>query len=476
MRAPRQGQVEVELVEVDGWVPASGDDDPRPDWRDLLRRVPPRVWAVVAGAVALAVAVTGTAGWLADRAESDRLARTDGLTVPLAAPLQEVWRTTRDEPVGVVGDVLVMTGMSGALGVALSDGSTRWQHVTQGSSWCWFVRDEDLDLDSAWSGGLEEVDPASALLACADLPFGYRPGSRTVVTVLDPSTGEVARQVEIPGEHPVPVADGVATLTVDAERRVVGGRWSLRTGETVWEHVGEPVEELGVDVWPWGDGAALVLELPQVTVRVDLATGEPAGPAADARGTSRDVQRVELPDGGTATTRVVDEERLELVVADADGEQRFTTAGHVVDTRVHDGTAPGTLLIVSSGRDGMMAVDARTGDELWRTELDPWNVMVLSGRVVVRTEERLAALDARTGETVWAHDDRSSLEGSLVTDGRVLLTLGREDGETFLVARDAQTGEETWRLPSPVTQATLKGLPDGRVLLSGPGEAVLLAP
>lgn len=474
MRAPRQGQVEVELVEVDEWASAPEDDAARPDWRDLLRRVPARAWAVLAGAVALALAVTGVVGWFGDRAESARLARTDGLTVPLAEPLREVWRTTSGEPVGVVGDVLVLTGVSGATGVSVRDGATVWQHVTQGSPWCWFVRSEDEA--GVWpASGLTEFEPG-ALLACADLPFGYRPGARTSVAVLDPATGDVARRVEIPGEHPVQVPDGIATIAVDEERRVVAGRWSLRTGEAEWEHVGATVDELGIDAWPWSDGESLVLELPEVTVRLDVRTGEPADALEGARGTTRELRRTELPDGGTATTVVVDDERLELVVADADGVQRFTTSGYPVEPQVHDGTAPGTLLIVSSGREGMMAVDAQTGDELWRTDLGVWNVMVLSGRVLVRTETELAALDARTGETVWDHEGPSPFGQDLVTDGRALLTLERVDGEMFLVARDARTGEDVWRRPSPVSQATLVALPDGRVLVSGTGEAVLLGP
>jgi hypothetical protein len=473
VRAPRQGQLDVEIVETDDEHPPP-EVEPGPDWRELLRRVRGRTWAVAAGVVALAIAVTGFVGWLGDRAQTDRLTRTEGLTASLGEPLREVWRAPADEVLGVVGDMVVLRSGERVAGVGAADGRTRWEHVTTGSGVCWLAHEHRGGPLGTVGGPVTEVDPGAAVLACPDSPVE---GS-TAVDVLDLVSGELVRRVELPGaRNAVEVGDGVATFEVDEGGQLVGRRWSLLTGEPVWEHRGARVTWDVQTITRTSDDERMTLDVDGVSLTLDLRTGEPVAAAPDGGPAPQVLDRLTLPDGGTAVSTAVADGRVELVVSDADGDQRFSTAGYAVTPVVDDGTAPGTLLIHSAGREGVMALDPRTGDELWRSAETTHHLAVLSGRVVLRGEERIMAVDARTGETVWTHEAPAPASGaSLVTDGRVVLTLALVDGDPLLQARDAQTGEEVWQAPAPLVGGSLRVLPDGRVLVAGSDETVVLAP
>ena len=134
--------------------------------------------------------------------------------------------------------------------------------------------------------------------------------------------------------------------------------------------------------------------------------------------------------------------------------------GHQSPPIVNNGymyiTTPGAQLI---------AIDARTGGELWRykkevspemLQLHPTNrgVALYGDKVYMATvDAHLVALDAKTGKVAWTKQvgDWKALQyitlAPLAAKGKIMV--GSSGGETgvrgFVAAYDAQTGNEAWR-------------------------------
>ena len=123
----------------------------------------------------------------------------------------------------------------------------------------------------------------------------------------------------------------------------------------------------------------------------------------------------------------------------------------------HDG-----VLFVHSYGDRVQALDGATGDLLWQhSRRLPMGVppsvkrsMSLYGdRLYVPTSDaHIVALDVKTGSVVWDHevgDPAARVRmtgGTLVAKGKVMVgTTGRVEGGNYIVALDADTGEEAWR-------------------------------
>ncbi|MFQ5889802.1 MAG: pyrroloquinoline quinone-dependent dehydrogenase [Gemmatimonadota bacterium] len=135
----------------------------------------------------------------------------------------------------------------------------------------------------------------------------------------------------------------------------------------------------------------------------------------------------------------------------------------------------GGVMYLTTPWDNVMAVDARTGEELWRYEGEnelgettifccgPNNrgVAAAYGKLYLGTlDARLVALDQRTGEKVWETQIADPAAGysetmaPTVYEGKVLIgTAGAEYGiRGFLKAFDAETGALVWTwhtIPSP---------------------------
>ncbi len=136
------------------------------------------------------------------------------------------------------------------------------------------------------------------------------------------------------------------------------------------------------------------------------------------------------------------------------------TEGHQSPPIVNNGymyiTTPGSQLI---------AIDARTGAELWRykkevsaemLQLHPTNrgVALYGDKVYIATvDAHLVALDAKTGKVAWTKQvgDWKALQyitlAPLAAKGKIMV--GSSGGETgvrgFVAAYDAATGNEAWR-------------------------------
>ena len=143
------------------------------------------------------------------------------------------------------------------------------------------------------------------------------------------------------------------------------------------------------------------------------------------------------------------------------------TSGHESPPVVNDG-----IMFVTTPEDRVIAVDARTGDQLWlyqrqfpedmshphRTNR---GVGLYGDKVYYTTHDAfVVALDATTGELVWeaaVADYRTGYYmtlAPLVANGKVLV--GASGGERgirgFVAAYDAESGEEAWRshtIPGP---------------------------
>ena len=134
--------------------------------------------------------------------------------------------------------------------------------------------------------------------------------------------------------------------------------------------------------------------------------------------------------------------------------------GHQAPPLVNDG-----VLFVTTPQNNVLALDARTGDLLWRyvrelpedlVQLHPTNrgVALWGERVYMATvDAHLVALDARTGAVAWdqkvedyAHGYYSTL-APLAAEG--LIMVGVSGGEFgirgFVAAFDAETGAPVWK-------------------------------
>jgi alcohol dehydrogenase (cytochrome c) len=127
---------------------------------------------------------------------------------------------------------------------------------------------------------------------------------------------------------------------------------------------------------------------------------------------------------------------------------------------VHDG-----VIYVHAFGDHVHALDAATGDELWhyaRTLPNTFrptvkrNMALYGDKLYVGTSDvHVVALDVKTGAVVWdtpiaAEDSGFGLSGGpLVARGKVMQGVnGQAPGGAYIVALDAETGEEAWRFYS----------------------------
>ncbi len=131
---------------------------------------------------------------------------------------------------------------------------------------------------------------------------------------------------------------------------------------------------------------------------------------------------------------------------------------HEATPIVHDG-----VMFVHGYGDRVQALDAATGDLLWqyarrlpKDAAATWkrNLSIDGTRLYVPTSDtHVVALDAKTGSVVW---DRAVADytqgygmtgGPLVARGKVMVgTTGRAPGGNLIVALDATTGQEAWKI------------------------------
>ena len=162
------------------------------------------------------------------------------------------------------------------------------------------------------------------------------------------------------------------------------------------------------------------------------------------------------------------------------------TEGHQSPPIVNNG-----YMFVTTPGSGVIALDARTGNELWHYkpqlpselfQLHPTNrgVALYGDKVYVATVDcRLIALDAKTGKVAWTAKVEEWKSGYYMTlaplavKGRIMV--GSSGGELgvrgFVASFDAETGKEQWRtytVPGP-GEAGNESWPEGDAYKTGGG-------
>ncbi|BDZ41878.1 hypothetical protein GCM10025865_11770 [Paraoerskovia sediminicola] len=136
------------------------------------------------------------------------------------------------------------------------------------------------------------------------------------------------------------------------------------------------------------------------------------------------------------------------VVLDAAGEIVWRVPGAYLVPRASLEADTATRLVASSKG---LAAYVPSGQELWRSELEPDEVLVQAGgTALVAVRDRLVALDLATGEQLWEQETEDRWTTALAfTDGTDAVlwshSQGHPDGErTRTTAVDLRTGETVW--------------------------------
>ena len=124
-------------------------------------------------------------------------------------------------------------------------------------------------------------------------------------------------------------------------------------------------------------------------------------------------------------------------------------AGMLLWSYYTGGSSPavsGGVVYVGSTYNPLFALDASTGDLLWRYETGGSVVSspAVSGGVVYvgSRDDYLFALDASTGDLLWRYETGGSVVSSPAVSGGVVYVGSRDD---YLFALDASTGDLLWR-------------------------------
>ena len=134
------------------------------------------------------------------------------------------------------------------------------------------------------------------------------------------------------------------------------------------------------------------------------------------------------------------------------------------------GVADGLVLVEGGGpcpgneiRPGLVALDAATGQEVWRSELAPDDDLAAVGLgqgVVVHGRDGIQAIDLTDGHVLWKRD---GLTAGL--DGPDYIVASKGDPLATFVVLDRRTGEQRWSGQFPTDIAGIAG--DGAEIVVG---------
>ena len=130
-------------------------------------------------------------------------------------------------------------------------------------------------------------------------------------------------------------------------------------------------------------------------------------------------------------------------------------AGGVVFTRV----GADTVALVTTERGVVAALDARTGQARWSTQLpgDIWAAPAAHAAAAVGAvlwggyEQRLRLFDLATGAVRWEAGVEPGASAPVIRDGVVVLGEGNGNFAARIVARDLTSGAERWSVPAPAS-------------------------
>ncbi|GAA3794976.1 outer membrane protein assembly factor BamB family protein [Cellulomonas soli] len=462
---------------------ASAAGSPPDQQRRRLRRLAlGGVGVLVAGLVVTQQVVDAR-----ERARLTQYAEVPGVLAPVRSDAQELWRASPETDAAfaqrtvptLVGDVLLggTVATDGLLTLGAMDpdtGRSLWSVAVT------MPGDPPPAQNPAWVSCQEPTAAASPASPAAAPP----PGGTAVCTVEVPqqtveittsdggtyqsfvgraalllvatATGEVLERVDTPlGTDVAAAPGGYVTVTPDVvldpawnepEDVPDGGltiaryawgatspRWTSRT----------PVQDYAVDQsWAAADARQVAVRSGGTVWLIDAADGSLLGSLAGTDGYSGSTSA--LPGGGVVSSYFGGTGPTSRMLT-ADGTtvdlKGLTTVTRIAD----DGSAPDLVLMAQMNQDWsrgtLVALDARTGEERWRSETTSgWSVVVLGGVVYTADEDELAALDARDGSARWTHELEHGGDAQLLTDGSsaILAGQGRVD------AYDLRDGEPLW--------------------------------
>jgi hypothetical protein len=491
-----------------GTDPGSGEPpDARPGrlstaWRRTSHRT--RLAALVAG-----VALAGTyavVDAMTDRDQVAELRAAAGGVVDLSSPPQEVWRLedVADDTdissglVGVLGDVAAVQRYDELFGVDLATGERRWTvDLMDPSGQCgpgmafWSERVELVPTDQVVCVGESGAGEQTVTVVESDGTVLVRRAISEQYDLVVPGPGTTvltATWVGDPEDVDVTLeGDPMTDLTVvgeiddgyDLEVRLV----DALTGEVRWTRVvpfGEVIDPDQCVRWTTG-GRNAELERQGVIDHVVserlvgvsgcgiLAYMTPDGRPLDLTGLQQldeeVVRRVRpLVDGGYAVSAGGwGRSAWDQDVLDADGVQRFTVDGRLLDPWATDGATDGVAgdrWIVAQPT-GVIAVDG-AGEKVWSADVMAVEVLARTARtaVVLDVRDRLVGLDLSDGTVLWVRENavgeakdltgetRSGGVTAVFTDGSVVAFVVPVYTDANVIslwrAVDAVTGEDLW--------------------------------
>lgn len=429
-------------------------EDDVPGWPEpAVREAParPRWWRPLALALAVGVVLAGAVAQAVEqRREVARTAELAGIpgTVPtIDGPVRATWQVGPwFSGYRAVGDVIVLSRVGGELrGFDAATGDERWV-LDEPVLGCWPSTADDADtlLCRGRSAGTGSPDVMARLL------------------LVDTATGEVVGEqvVGTPSYTPAAVGHDVVLVRAGADRLEVVRR-DMVDGEVRWRASAPgDVRARGGSVAVHGD--LVVLEGP-VSMVLDADDGTVLGvwrSAATGTGTGvfepaditvvRHGFAVRLP--GRATP---------WYWYDRDGNPRTTLRGRPVEPAVTDGSDDDVLLTVTADLDTLVAADAASGRERWRTSYRAGHLLLArDGAVVVARADEVVAVDVRTGADRWrTRVAELSPRSGGITDGLTLVVAADLGRSTELVALDLDDGAVLWTSPAPSVPDRPAGLP-----------------
>jgi outer membrane protein assembly factor BamB len=195
---------------------------------------------------------------------------------------------------------------------------------------------------------------------------------------------------------------------------------------------------------------------------------------------------VELPGPLDSLSTPVTDDGLILLLIDRGGSEE----GDLLALNIEDGSEAWTVdvseIIYGSGivyTDGVVVtgidehltgLDAATGEELWRVDIDPMTVLLVAGDGAlygaVRESDELFALDIASGDEIW--NVTAPTEFNLpITYGDGLFFIDTPltvEGERVrgILTLDAGTGEEVYTIPAMIGEVTTGTARDDRFYLA----------
>jgi outer membrane protein assembly factor BamB/predicted phosphodiesterase len=335
-----------------------------------------------------------------------------------------------------------------------------------------------------------------ALVVTTDLADGNR-GGVTAVSV--PDARILWRmKTDVPVRGRAAIAGNLAiTTTIDG--RVLGN--DLATGAARWTYQLAPAaahEARATFAGATIDGDVAYVGNQQELAALDVATGRARWSVVPVPEGAYTKSAAEPLVAGNLVVGTFDRDQGGIIAFDKQtGERRWTLAGEAIAVNSSPIT-DGERIYVLDAKDDAYAI-GMDGKVLWKTQLDPagfdWgNATVgtpaLAGGLVIAPTlyTDLVALDARTGDVVWRHAGRPTrirvthyrgaseagyAAGPLITGS----TVWAVDTSGLLVALDLKTGTQLWTfdLHLPVlARPTLT--PSGLLVASYDGSLHWLAP